>query len=229
MKASNILKNKKNIILIIALIIIIAGVIVKFICGMNYTLKWKESTSMEIYIQEASIGEYELKGILRDVFPNKASKVQFVDDTTDDILITIDEKSVSQDELNSLVNKINEKCQIQLTAEEIDVTQNNQLAFKDVILPFIWTIVIAVSIISLYFIIRYRKIGIAKIIEFLIEGILIPQLVYFSILAICRIPIGIWTVPVSMLIFILGIIVLILEFQKVYEIVVPKKDNKKRK
>ena len=227
MKFKNILKNKRNIVLAIVLVIIIVGTTFKFVKGMNYNSNWKESSSIEIYLGNYK-EENDLKLILGETFPGKNVKIQSIDGVSNEILITLDTKQISDDEKNTFIEKINSKYQTNLTIDEMEITSNSQVKLIDIIYPNILLISIVVLLIVAYFIIRYIKIGILKVIEYLFQGLILTEWLYFSILAICRIPVGSWTIPISMLIFIISVIVLIFIFDKEYQKVAPKK-NKKRK
>lgn len=227
MNSKNTFKNKKYIILAVLLIIIIAGTTIKFIKGMNYNLSWRSSSSIEIYIENFK-EKSDLKAVLAETFPKRHNKIQYVEDSTKELLITIDTKQITDEQKDTFIKKVNEKYQTNLTVDEMEIMNNSQVKLSDVIYPNILLIIVTVVIIAGYFITRYRKIGIIKLLEYLLGGIVLTQWVYFSILCICRIPVGSWTIPVSMLIFIVSIIVLIFIFEKEYKKVVPKKNKKKK-
>ncbi len=227
MNFKKIFNNKKNIILALILVVIIAGVIVKCTSGMNYALTWKNSSSIIMYIDN-SLNEKDMKQILKDVFPKTASKVQFIDKSESEVFITIDKQEITDEEKTAFVEKINERYEDTLTIEELKVVENGHVRLIDYIKQFEIEIVIAIVIIVMYYIIRYRKINTKKLIEYLVEALLLPELLFFSILTILRIPVGVWTIPTAVCIFIITFMVLTYILNKENKKIESKK-NKKRK
>lgn len=220
-------KNKKSIILVIALIIVITGTIVKLVKGMNYELNWKKSVSINLSTDN-EIAKKDIEEIVKETFTGRKFKVQFLDEDEKEILITLDTAEITEEEQNAFVEKINTRYEEDLSKYDLELIDNDQIKLIDVLKPYILPIVISLIIIAVYFAIRYKALGLAKTIEYLIEGIVLPEWIYFSIFAIFRLPVGIYTVPVSMLVFLISIIALIVIFDKQYK-KVSLKNNKKRK
>ena len=188
--------------------------VVKISKGMNYILKWKKNTSISIHIHDAKIEKNDLNVIIKETFSGKDFKIQNLDEEEDAYLITIDKEEITDEEKNSFVEKINTKYQTEITAEEIDVEQHSKVGLLDIAKPYIIPVLIIAIAISAYFILRYKKVGAIKIIENLLYGIVMPEWLYFSILAIFRIPVGYYTLPTSILIYLISISVLIYVFEK---------------
>ena len=202
---------KKLILVAICLVIIIAGTVVKLIKGMNYQLKWKKTKSIVLYLDNAQKNDLDL--IVKEAFPGKDFIIQNLEED-DEFLVTIDYINISYNEMNSFVDKLNEKYNMDLTVEDLEIRVNNNVLLLDVVKPYLIPILITVIVVSVYFILRYKKIGAIKIIENLIYGIVMPQWVYFAILALSRLPVGYYTLPISILIYLISIITLIYIFEK---------------
>ena len=202
---------KKLIIVAICLVIIIAGTVVKLIKGMNYQLKWKKTKSIVLYLDDAQKNDLDL--VVKEAFPGKDFKIQNLEED-DEFLVTIDYINISYNEMSSFVDKLNEKYNMDLTVEDLEIRVNNNVLLLDVVKPYLIPILITVIVVSVYFILRYKKIGAIKIIENLIYGIVMPQWVYFAILALSRLPVGYYTLPISILIYLISIITLIYVFEK---------------
>lgn len=84
----------------------------------------------------------------------------------------------------------------------------NTMELKDLINPYIVPMIISLFIITIYYTIKYKKIGILKVLTYTIILTLGVQLIYLSIYSITRIQINILTMPISMLIYTLTFIVL---------------------
>lgn len=103
MKESNFFKN--NFIYIIMIIAIIAGAIVIGMKGFRYSLENSNHKRFEI-ILESPYDEKEMKDIVKSVIKdNHIVRTSSLFGTT----VAIDAKDFSDEEINSLFNKINEK------------------------------------------------------------------------------------------------------------------------
>lgn len=203
------LKNKKILcLLIVLLIIIITGGILLFVKGVNYSLIYGEHTTVELYL-ETDFESADVQNIIKEVFGNQ-TKTREVNNLNYDILIIT--KSASDEQLNNLISKINEKYNLELTTNDLLVTNNAKIDVMDLIMPYILPICIASALILFYFIIRYKKLGISKVILFTIFTVILVQLVYASIYSIARLPVNEYTMPISMMLYLITIIAIIEKF-----------------
>ena len=76
------------------------------------------------------------------------------------------------------------------------------------------TNIITTVIVLAYLAIRYYKINSLKVIAKSIITIAIAQLLLLSIIAITRMPIGIWTMPTVLVIFIISVYMITTKFDK---------------
>lgn len=204
------LKNKKILaLLIIALIIIIAGVAVLFAKGMNYSLAYGNNTTVELYL-ETDFEDSDIQNIIKEVFGNEIETRQ-VNNLKRDILIIT--KSASDEQLNSLVSKVNEKYGLELKTDSLLVTKNVKINGMDLIAPYILPVAITAVAILAYFIIRYKKLGIYKISLITVFTVIFTQLLILSVYALVRLPINEYTMPISMTIYLISVIVLTEKFE----------------
>lgn len=222
---NNTSKNKKIITLSMILLLIIAGICIMITKGINYNIKWKDSILLEVYIDN-EVENSDIKTIAKEVFKDKEVKIQNIAKSKNQLIITVDSKEISDEELNSLIEKINERYEENLDVNDIEKTDNYQVNLIDVIKPYIPTVIVTLIISIAYFIIRYQTMGIDKLIGYLVKGILITQLVYFSVVIITRVPVGVWTIPLSIVIYVISIILLSFIFDREYKKVKPKKNKK---
>lgn len=209
------LKNKKCLILMIVLIaIIIAGMVVFVLKGINYSARYGNSVSLQLYI-DSDVNMEDIKNISKEVFRNKEIAYANTNKSTKEILITV--KEASQEELTLLAEKINEKYEAEITTDDIEAINNYKVKLIDIIEPYKLPVVICLIIILIYFGIMYRKNETLEILTYTIFLPIILQLVYFSVLVLTRIPVGIFTMPISMLIFVFSILGLAYNFNKKYE------------
>ena len=205
------LKNKKVIsLLAIILIIVVAGIVMFFVKGMNYDLLYGDNTTVELYLQ-TDFNFSDIQNIITETFGSN-TKIRTVNNLDYDILITT--KSVQDDQLNNLVTKINEKYNLELTTDDLIIINNAKIELIDLINPYILPVCIATVLSLVYFLIRYKKLGIVKIILFTLVPIIAVQLLYLSIYAIVRLPVNQYTMPISMLIYLITIIAVCEKFEK---------------
>ena len=205
------LKNKKILaILIVLLIIIIAGLTVMFVKGMNYGLNYGENTTIRINI-DASIEKNDIKNIVTEVF-GKANNIKTVNNLDNNILITA--KTSSEEQLNSLVSKINEKYGLEMTTSDLNVSYNPKIDIIDLINPYIMPVVLTSLLILVYFMFKYKKLGILKVTICTLIFIIGAQILYLSVYSCTRLPINEFTMPISMMLFIVSIIILTEFFEK---------------
>ena len=84
----------------------------------------------------------------------------------------------------------------------------NTMELKDLMNPYIMPMLISLLIITIYYVIKYKKIGILQVLTYIIIGTLGVQLIYLSIYSITRVQINILTMPISMLIYALTFFIL---------------------
>ena len=215
-------KDKKNIFLVVLAVIILVGIIMFCIKGLNYNLFYGKNTTISITTEQA-IDKSELQQIVEETIGGKVS-VRNLNDLSNSLLITI--KGISDEQKTNLLTKVNEKYSLELKEEDLEITNNASIKLIDIIKPYITPSVISIVLILAYFIIRYRKYGIGKIILETLGSILISELSLFSIYAIVRIPVNSITMPISVILFVIVIIALMEKFRK--EEAKAKDKNKKK-
>ena len=116
-------------------------------------------------------------------------------------------KDKSDEELNEkveqFVSKLNEKYSTELKADnDITIVHNPKIRLSSIIKPYILPIAISTVIILVFAGIRYRKLGILKIVISYLGYLLFVEGVYFGLLAITRFPINRFVIPIGLAIMI---------------------------
>ena len=124
------------------------------------------------------------------------------------------EKKISDEQKNTLNTKINEKYGINNTVDDIQVHYIPSNRLRDIIKPYIVPMLITTALILVYISIRFRKIGIGKVLSQAIILTIIAEALYISIIAITRFPINRLVIPVAIVIYITIITVLTGMFEK---------------
>ena len=216
------LKDKKNIFLAVMGIIILAGIVMFCIKGLNYNLSYGKNSSISINMGK-DVNTNEIKQLTEEVVGNKAN-VRTINESNSFILITV--KEISDEQKANLLSKINEKYSLDLKEDDLKIANNAQVQLCDLIKPYIVPSIISIALIMIYFIIRYRKYGIAKIILETLGSIVILEAFLFSIYAITRLPVNSLTMPLAVILFVIVIIALMEKFRK--EEAKAKDKNKKK-
>lgn len=205
------LKDKKAILIVaILLIVIISGIIITFTKGVNYNLSYGQNTTIAAYIN-TQIDLNEIRDIVTEVF-GRDNSIRKVDDLNNYLLITV--KSANDEQIDTFVTKINEKYNLEITKDNLNISNNAKVGISDLVYPYIIPVLISSAIILIYFIVRYRKLGIPRVIISSILTVIGVQLIYLSAYAITRIPVNELTMSISMILFILSFILLIEKYEK---------------
>ena len=204
------IKSKQLKIILIALVII-AGIVMIAVKGFNFDLKYQDTQRVELYLKtEFNISD--IRQITDEVFGNQKVMIQKVEVFEDSVSITT--TSISDEQKNNLITKINEKYGTELTAEDTTVEDIGHTRGRDIIKPYIVPFAIAVIVVLIYLGIRYHKLSIAKVIAKSIGIMALAQVLLFSVIAITRIPIGRLTIPMVILVYLLTLFGITNMFEK---------------
>lgn len=192
------MKNEKILYVILACIIIIGAVIIG-VKGLNFSLKYSPNKQIEVYIGK-EFDNNDIKQIVKEVIGNKQVIVQKVE--MYDEIVSIIVKEMTDEQIEKVNSKINEKYGLENTVkEDINVTENPNLKGRDLIRPFIFPIALSLIIILIYAGIRFRKLDIFEVLTKIIGLNILTELLYVSILAITRLPVNALTVPTVIAIY----------------------------
>lgn len=204
-----LLNNKNKIIYGIALLVIIIGLIVTFTKGFTKSLEYGNSQKIEIYIgKEFDIND--IKSMTDEVFEGQQVSIKKVELFED--MVSISAKEISQEQKDAMIEKIKEKYSLQDVATEIVTVSGIKLS--DIVKRYAFPIAISFAIILVYTIIVLFKLNVLKVFCKLILNTCIAEGVYFSILAITRLPICRLTMPIALIIYVITIFVMMCKFQK---------------
>ena len=191
------IKSKQLRIILIALIII-AGIVMIAVKGFNFDLKYQDTQKVELYLQtEFNIGD--IKQITNEIFGNQKVMIQKVEVFEDSVSITT--TSISDEQKNNLVTKVNEKYGTELKAEDIQIENIAHTRGRDIIKPYIIPFAIAIIATLIYIGIRYYKLKTVNVILKSIGIMVLAQILLFCVMAITRIPIGRLTIPLVIFVY----------------------------
>lgn len=206
------MKQKNKIIITSSLIalIILVGIVVVGIWGFNKELRFAQSQSIDIYVEQ-KVNASQIKEIAEEVLGmhNMVQTVEIYED-----MVTIRAISISEEQRNTIVNKIKENYEFEQTAEKTTINTIPATRFRDMykeyVMPFIITVVLVVA----YMAIRYHKKGTLKVIAKTAFIPIIAELLLLSWMAIVRIPIGRFVPIFVILVYVASIWFVIKETEK---------------
>ena len=208
----------KKIVLILLICLIFAGTVIVCFKGFNVGLPYKSNINISVYVGK-KIEDKDMQEITKEVFKGKQAIVQKVELFEDMISITTEE--MSEEELNEkkteLINKLNEKYEKEIKDEEIEIVHNPKVKLSSLIKRYILPFGISTIAIVIYQMIRFKKLGATKTLLTTIIVLMLIGLTYASLIAITRIPINKFIIPIGMTIYVITIIVLNMKYEKKLE------------
>lgn len=195
----------KKIAQIILICLVLAGIIVIATLGFNVGVRYGENTQININIGK-EFDSKDIRNIAKEVFGNQSVIVEHVEIYKDVVQITV--KDATDEQIEELNNKINEKYELSndlSNPDDVLVARNANTRLRDLVMPYILPISISAAIIVIYELIRFRKLGVWKVLYGAILAIIAPQAVLFSIYAIARIPVNRLTAAISIALYILSV------------------------
>lgn len=195
-------KKMKIMALIIALVVLV-GIIVTFTVGLNFDLRYQEAKKIQLYLGK-SFEITDIEAISKEVLSNQKVMIQKVEVFEDTVSILA--KEITEEQKNNIINKINEKYELELTADATQITNVPHTRGRDIVRPYLAPFAIATGIILVYMAIRYYKLGMVSTLGKTIAMLVIAQATLLSVMAIARIPIGRLTIPLVLATYVLSLV-----------------------
>lgn len=193
--------TKCKIILAIIILLIVGGTVVVILKGFNVDLINRATQKVELNLGK-TFETKDIKEITNEVFEGKQVIIQKIEVYEDSVAITTDE--ITDEQKSNLVQKINEKYSTELKAEDITIKDIPNTDIKDIVKPYIVPIIISTVIILLFIAVRFYKIGMLKTVLKYGLILVIVQVVLFAVMAITRFPIGRFTLPVVLFVYLIS-------------------------
>lgn len=200
----------KKIVYAILICIIIAGIVIIATIGLNADIIYSKNVEIDVYLGK-TFEKNDIKNIVNDVFPNERVIIQEIEMFGDMFSITLADNR-TEEELNTkvdeLTTKINEKYEVELSEDDIDVVHNAKIRLSSIILPYVYILAIAIVLVLVFVGFRYKKLGVIKTLVTYLLSIAASELVLLSIIAITRFQINRMVIPAGLLVFVVVITVL---------------------
>ena len=213
---------KKKILIAVMACIIIAGAAIIGFVGLNFDINYTANKEVDIYLG-TQFEISDIRELVKEVIGNKTAVIQKVELYEE--IVSIKVKDISDEQIEQLLTKINEKYSLEIKKDDINITNNPNLRGRDLVKPYILPIAISVVLVLIYAGIKFYKVNSLEVISKLIGLNVIAQLFYVSVLAITRLPINKLTIPVSIAIYIATTLAVTINFEN-KEVVKEKNKNK---
>ena len=203
----------KKILIFSLIILILAGMIIVALKGFNVDLMLQKHDSIE-YIIGKDFEIKDIKQITKEVFLKKKVVIRTIEVFDDAVSINV--SSITEEEKNVLIEKLDEKYKEGEQTENVQIVSNPPIRIRELANPYIIPTIIAFGLIyileevKLY---KNTKKSYLKILESMIK-VVVLELSLLSLIAICRIPVSIITIP---LLLVIAMIEIILYFNKEIE------------
>jgi len=197
--------NKKTILLIISILIIVAGTITLCLLGFEKSIQYKTGTKIEIYIPKG-YEKQEIIDIANESFNNSEILFLEIEKTNQVAGIKITEE-YSKEQLENYINKISEKYDIDKESMEYHEILIPETKISTLIKPYVLPILLITILSLIYIIIRNlkennkikRSLNILKI-------LVITICLYFSAILLLRLQFTIYTMPLASAIYIITLL-----------------------
>lgn len=194
--------NKKLLICIIAIVIIAVGAVMANAVGFNKGLEYGDYTRILVYMNKESNLE-DVNGLVKEAFDGKY-EIAYTDEFKD--TVSIKAQGISDEQIESLKNKLKEKYEFEDDAEFLVTLNTAGVGTYDLIKDYIKPVTISFIIILAYFGITYRKLGIVEGLAEPALALIILNCLYVSAIAIFRILLNAYIIPLGVFIYIMSIL-----------------------
>ena len=205
---------KNKIIYGLIALVIVLGIIMFFVHGFNVGNIYGANTKLDLYI-EKGINLDEVQTIVNESFNGKEAIYQDVEYFGEMVLITL--PPVTDEEVENFITKVNEKYELEYTKDDLDIITMPSMSFSEIIKSYIIPVLITIVLTIIYIVIRYRKLGVAKMAVKPIVAILVAELIILSVYLITNLPIDISIVPATLLAFGIALIYTTIDNNKLLE------------
>lgn len=186
------MEKRKKIALIVFVVIFALDIIFTGVFGIKTNLYYGDGQVIRFQISNTTFDINDIKSIAKEVFGDEymVKKVEFFNDSA---LIKV--KSASDEELNELCTKLNEKYSCSLTTDNLSVNYEANVKIRTVVEPYVIPVGISIILILVYYAIRFKG---SKEMAGYIKAILSVGIIYYALFAICRVRFSELTMPIAM-------------------------------
>ena len=204
-------KNNKKIVMLGISLLILAGIIIIALKGLNVSLMFGKHEAVEIKL-DSEIDVATISEICNEVFSDKKFVVKGLEVFSDSAQINVE--SITDEEKNNLIEKINAKFEMTKTVDDLKIYSVSNKRIRDVLKLYVKPMIISFVIVFVYMLIRFRKINPVKIIINSVEKIIFTEALLLSITAITRFPVSDLLINLFMLFAVIELIYYVSKSEK---------------
>ena len=194
---------KNKIIILILLLVLVAGITVTVLKGLNFSVVYAEAKRVDLYIDK-EFNVREIKEIVKEVLGNQEILIQKIELYGDAVAVTA--REITDEKKDQIIDKVNEKYGTEIEKEETAVTSVPKVRGRDIVKKYIKPFILSSIIIMAYLIIRYYKLGFIKVALETVGITILAQAELLSVMALTRIPIGRLTIPIILAVYVLTLL-----------------------
>ena len=201
------ISKAKKVVLLVLIAVIIAGIVVTALYGFNKGLSYQKSTKIEVNIPKG-YNKSDILQIADETFSDKNIQVQDIEKTNQVVSIRI--KSYTEEELNNFKAKISEKYDIkedELSVYEVEIPATK---ITTIITPYVLSICLVTILSVIYIALKNIKKDPSKKVIKILAILIIVEGLYFSIIAITRLPINEYTMPIALALYVATLLISII-------------------
>ena len=206
--------NNKKIITLGMILLILAGIIIVALKGVNVSLMFGKHEAIEIKL-DTDVDINVIDEICKNVFLDKKIVVKELEVFGNSVQINVE--SITDEEKNNLIEKINEKFGTSKTVDDLKIYSVSNKRIRDVLKIYVKPMIISFSIIFAYMLIRFRKINAVNIIIDFIKKVILTEAIILSGIAIVRLPVSDFVINLFMVIAVIELICTIFKNEKKLE------------
>lgn len=207
-------ESMHKLILVIALVVIIAGAIMVGIKGFKFDLHEQGGQRIELNLGKEFNNE-DIKLICKDVFEGQDVLVQKVEIYEDSVSILT--KEITEEQRSNLISKINEKYELDMKTENTEIVTVPHTRLRDMVKPYVMPVIIATVVILAYMMVRYNKLNSLLVLTRTIGTFVLTECLLFGVIGLVRIPVGRFTIPMTLTVYALTWIWVTSVFEKELE------------
>ena len=182
-----------------------------FTKGFNKDISYQKATRIEVSIPKGYEKD-DIKQIAEEVFSDKNIQMQDIEKTNQVVSVRI--KDYTEEELNNFKTIISEKYGIEqdkLTVEEVKIPGTKMLTL---VTPYLFSLGLVTVLTIIYICLKnIKKEPLKKVLK-TIFGLIASVGLYFSIIAIARIPVDEYTMPIALSVYVATLLITIGNFNK---------------
>ena len=214
------MKNRTKIIGILVALIVIIGIVLTCTKGLNYDLLYDSHKVIDIPLNK-QFDNKEIEEFVKEVVGNQDIVIQKVELYEDMVAISI--KDISDEQLEQLNTKLNEKYETENKVEDLEVITVSKVKALDLIKPYIVPAIVSLAVIVIYLVV-YTAIYTRKAIETnmvktvleIVGKTILAQIIYVSFIFVTRIQISNVVIPFGIVLYVITTVISMLKLEKKY-------------